>query len=150
MNDTLKDILTIAFILVLVAIWVFIFTADSQNDEASSRKIETMAMMQGNTLIGIASSVYPKAKIMAVVTAYSPKEGCDDPDCITASGEIVKEGMIACPRELKFGTKIKIQDEIYECKDRMAKKYNDRFDIFFSSYESAMEWGIKEETIEIF
>ena len=150
MNDTLKDILTIAFILVLsVAIWVFIITAASQT-ETAPKKTETMAMVQGDTLIGIASSVYPKAKIMAVITAYSPKEGCDDPDCITASGEIVKEGMIACPRELKFGTKIKIQDEIYECKDRMAKKYNDRFDIFFSSYESAMEWGIKEETIEIF
>ena len=46
---------------------------------------------------------------MAVVTAYTSRiEECDGDPFITASGERVRDGGIACPRHLEFGTRIEI------------------------------------------
>ena len=51
--------------------------------------------------------------------------------------------MIACPREVKFGTKVKIGEKVYVCEDRTALRYNGRYDIWHESYEDALEFGIK-------
>ena len=82
-----------------------------------------------------------------VVTAYSSTvDQCDSTPFITANGERVDEGTIACPRYIPFGTIIKIDEEIYICNDRMNTRYAHRFDIWFASREEATEYGkqIKE------
>lgn len=43
---------------------------------------------------------------------------------IMASGKRVYDGAIACPRNLKLGTKVEIDGRIYTCEDR----YNQRLD----------------------
>ena len=71
----------------------------------------------------------------------------DDTPFITASGERVRDGIIACPRYFPFGTKILIGDKIYDCEDRLHPDYIHRFDIWFDSRESALEFG--KQVLEI-
>ena len=76
------------------------------------------------------------------VTAYSSTvDQCDDTPFITASGKRVGYGIIACPRHFPFGTKVLIEDKVYTCEDRMHQDYVNRFDIWFDSRESALEFG---------
>ena len=83
------------------------------------------------------------------VTAYSPQEGCDDPDSIMANGEVVHEGAAACPREIPLGTKIKIGNREFVCEDRLAREYDDRFDLFVWGYQEAKSFGVKNLLVEI-
>ena len=56
------------------------------------------------------------SRIHADVTAYSssPDETWGDP-FVTASGRPVGDGVVACPRRLSFGTKVRIGDRTYTC-----------------------------------
>ena len=77
-----------------------------------------------------------------VVTGYSSTiDQCDSTPFITANGERVDEGTIACPRYIPFGTMVKIDEKIYTCNDRMSSKYAHRFDIWFASREEAKGFG---------
>ena len=76
------------------------------------------------------------------VTGYSSTiDQCDDTPFITASGETVRKGIIACPRYIPFGTKVLIDGKVYTCGDRMHPDYVHRFDIWFPDRESAIEFG---------
>lgn len=88
--------------------------------------------------------------IEAIVTAYSssPDETDEDP-LIMASGEMVYDGAAACPRRIPLGTKIVIAGREYVCEDRLARKYDHRFDLWKASKAEAMEFGIRKEKIEI-
>lgn len=81
-------------------------------------------------------------EIEAVVTAYSSsKEETDETPLIMANGENVRPGVLACPRKFKFGTKFLIGGRVYECTDRMHKKYDSRFDVWMESREKALRFG---------
>jgi 3D (Asp-Asp-Asp) domain-containing protein len=86
----------------------------------------------------------------ATVTAYSssPDETWGDP-FITASGRRVFDGLVACPRKIPFGTKVRIGDRDYECHDRLHPKYDDRFDIWMSSKDEALEFGKQRLRVEV-
>jgi len=77
------------------------------------------------------------------VSAYTsdPNETDDTPN-ITASGTRTRHGVIACPRELPFGTQVEIHGEVYTCEDRMNARYGSGyFDIWMESKEDALNWG---------
>jgi len=83
-------------------------------------------------------------------TAYNalPEQTDDTPE-ITASGKRVKEGIVAnnC---LPFGTKIAVEDQIFEVQDRMNKRYGcNNFDIFMWDYQAAIEFGVQELNYEV-
>jgi 3D (Asp-Asp-Asp) domain-containing protein len=82
------------------------------------------------------------SRFVADITAYSssPDETWGDP-FITASGRRVADGVVACPRRLPFGTKVRIGSRTYTCWDRLHPKYDDRFDIWKPSKEDALEFG---------
>lgn len=72
--------------------------------------------------------------------------------CISkmANGETwqsaVGKNAIACPRELKFGTKIKILGEVYTCKDRgsaIVKTENDEYWVDMLQEEAIVPYGAK-------
>ncbi len=86
----------------------------------------------------------------ATVTAYSssPDETWGDP-FITASGRRVFDGLVACPRALPFGTKVRIGDRTYYCYDRLHRKYDDRFDIWMSTKNAALEFGKRQLLVEV-
>jgi len=92
--------------------------------------------------------------IIASITHYTAESSCHYPKnggCLTASGKIATANITAaCPRKYKFGTKIKIDGKTYECQDRLAKKYDSRFDIFTNeSLKEAFKWGKQSKQIEI-
>lgn len=65
---------------------------------------------------------------------------------VTASGEVVKENhTIACPPNLKFGTKIYIVslERMYTCEDRGAAIKGERLDIYMENVSDAYEFGVK-------
>jgi 3D (Asp-Asp-Asp) domain-containing protein len=92
----------------------------------------------------------PPPGFHATVTAYSssPDETWGDP-LITASGRRVFDGLVACPRALPFGTKVRIEDRTYQCYDRLHRKYDDRFDIWMSTKNAALEFGKRRLLVEV-
>lgn len=63
---------------------------------------------------------------------------------IQANGERTVEGKsIACPKSLKFGTKVKIKEinNTYVCSDRGSKITEGHLDIFFEDLDRALEFG---------
>ena len=111
---------------------------DSENcpvrtDSVESEKSETVESNNGR----VASSV------LATITAY----------CLTgimASGKEVYDGAIACPRNIPLGTKIIIGNMGYTCEDRLAMRYDDRFDIWMSDCNDCMEWGVQKLKVKVY
>jgi len=99
------------------------------------------------------SPILIKEKVNAVVTAYNtvPEQTWGDP-CISASGDNIcgMKNVVACPRSIPLGTWVIIDDTYYQCLDRLAVKYDNRFDISFDKdIQGAKEFGkqIKEVII---
>jgi 3D (Asp-Asp-Asp) domain-containing protein len=99
------------------------------------------------------SPILIKEKVNAVVTAYNtvPEQTWGDP-CISASGDNIcgMKNVVACPRSIPLGTWVIIDDTYYQCLDRLAIKYDNRFDISFDKdIQGAKEFGkqIKEVII---
>jgi len=117
-----------------------------------------MMFVQENSLVAIASPFNPDPQVArelnVVVTAYSSTVmETDDTPFITASGKMVREGIIA-NNLLPFGTKVKIPslygDKIFIVEDRMAERKGDyHFDIWFPSYWEALNFGAKDVIVEV-
>ncbi|MDA1185277.1 MAG: hypothetical protein O2930_11625 [Acidobacteria bacterium] len=125
----------IAFHLVLASAFLWPTTVQVVNVPAAGQDIFLEPDIQG---------------IHATVTAYSssPDETWGDP-FITASGRRVFKGLVACPRALPFGTKVKIGDRTYHCYDRLHRKYDDRFDIWMPSKNAALTFGKRTLVVEV-
>ena len=70
--------------------------------------------------------------LRAFVTGYNTVAGqTDDTPCIAASLAYIcgRTDAVACPRRISLGTYLEIRGAIYVCEDRLAKKYDARFDI---------------------
>ena len=83
------------------------------------------------------------------VTAYCSCEKC----CgkwskynKTANGQTPKQGVTcAASRKIPFGTRLNIQGVgVRIVQDRLAKKYDNRIDIYFSNHNDALKFGKKE------
>ena len=99
------------------------------------------------------SPILIKEQTYATITAYNtvPEQTWGDP-CISASGDNIcgKKNVVACPRSIPLGTWVIIDDIYYQCLDRLAIKYDDRFDISFDKdIQGAKDFGkqIKEVLI---
>ena len=88
--------------------------------------------------------------INAIIYGYSSEVNqTDSTPFITANGTRVRRGIIAnnC---LPFGTKTKVNNEIFEVQDRMNSRYGcEVFDIWFESREEALNWGKRELLINV-
>ncbi|HTZ35222.1 MAG TPA: hypothetical protein VMB84_04305 [Stellaceae bacterium] len=70
--------------------------------------------------------------VHAYVTGYNTVPAqTDDTPCIAASGSNIcgRTDAVACPRRISLGTFLQIRGSTYVCEDRLAKKYDSRFDI---------------------
>jgi 3D (Asp-Asp-Asp) domain-containing protein len=89
-------------------------------------------------------------EMTGVFTAYTASVfQTDSSPMITASNISVRKGIVAnnC---LPFGTKIKVNDAIYEIQDRMNQRYGcDNFDIFMTKYHKAKDFGRQRLKYEI-
>lgn len=88
----------------------------------------------------------------ASVSAYSSSvDETDENPFEMASGKRVYRGAVACPSRYSFGTKVKIDEKVYVCEDRMNKRYREKnyFDIWMESKEKAYEFGRVQFEVEI-
>lgn len=84
----------------------------------------------------------PEQIMITEVSAYTNRvEETDSTPNITANGDTVYEGGIACPRYIDFGTVVEIAGEEYTCNDRMNRRYKHNFDIFMFDYDKAINFG---------
>lgn len=58
-----------------------------------------------------------------------------------ANGEKVHQGAIACSRDIPLGTKIYTSGEIFTCEDRLAKRFDHRFDIWMEDCSKSLDFG---------
>ena len=72
-------------------------------------------------------------------------------DGITASGMLVEEGICACGDEFQLGTLFYLadMDRAFVCMDRGNKITNNRLDLYFTSRERALDFGIGVQTVEV-
>lgn len=85
-------------------------------------------------------------EIMATVTAYNTVTWqTDSTPCIAAGGYICgRTDIVACPRAIPLGTEVMINEKTYVCMDRLALKYDNRFDISFDKdIEGAKHFGAR-------
>jgi hypothetical protein len=72
------------------------------------------------------------SEMRAFVTGYNtvPAQTDSEP-CIAASGANIcgRRDAVACPRKIGLGTVIEINGNTYVCEDRLAKKFDRRFDV---------------------
>ena len=99
------------------------------------------------------SPILIKEQTYATITAYNtvPEQTWGDP-CISASGDNIcgKKNIVACPRSIPLGTWVIIDGEYYQCLDRLALKYDNRFDISFDKdIEGAKEFGKQNKEVII-
>lgn len=94
--------------------------------------------------------VVAKKQINATVYGYNSEVGqTDNSPFITASNQIVRNGIVANNCQ-PFGTKVEIDNKIFEVQDRMNSRYGcNIFDIWFENKQDALNWGKRNKIVTI-
>jgi len=91
--------------------------------------------------------------VVATITAYCACKTCCGPNAkgICANNKPPIQGVtVAGPRVLPLGTTAIIAGHSYTVQDRLAKRYDSRFDIYFAKHSDAKKFGIKtNQTVTI-
>jgi len=131
MKETISSILRFLYVCLLVYLSGKLSYLVGQSDvrAAVNRPVPAVRMMQ--------------------VTAYCPCSKCCGKwaDGITASGHVIQPGdkFCAADHSIPFGTKINIPGYGFvEVKDRGGSVYGNRLDVFFSTHEKALQWGVQD------
>lgn len=102
--------------------------------------------------------VAPDIKTVKYITAYQTyygHESCINKGCITASGNVAREGTVACPRNIKLGTTVWVDNNPLVCTDRYATWVDNirdypTFDIWTENSEAwSLAQGIKKVTVGV-
>lgn len=88
------------------------------------------------------------------ITAYCPCEKCCGrfADGVTASGHRIQPGdkFVAAPKEIPFGTILDVPGYgRVPVLDRGGAIKVNRLDVFFSSHQAALDWGVKYLKVKI-
>jgi 3D (Asp-Asp-Asp) domain-containing protein len=174
MNKSLKkSILKLLFLTFSVAIFGILFESHlvfgekAENNALTENLIrdisenldKELVISQENSLLSISNPNDPEPRLVetltVTVTAYSSTVlETDESPYFTASGAHVRDGTVAS-NLLPFGTKIKIPelygDKTFVVEDRLHwSAGKDKIDIWFPSYQEALNFGVKKTYIEIF
>ena len=122
---------------------------------ASEELSDKLIMVEQNSLLSVSSPGQSESKKMKVViTAYSSTVWqTDSTPFVTAAGTEVRDGIIA-NNLLPFGTRVRIPElygnKIFVVEDRMnyTKGYY-HVDVWFPSYDEALDFGAKRTYIEV-
>ncbi len=159
-NFWLKEAIIMLIILVLAlnipikevsATWSYDDIVALANNKPENQQ-NSLMVIGGDSLMGANASLPPRM-ITVILTAYSSTpDQTDDTPFITASNTCVHDGIVAA-NFLAFGTKVKIPslfgDKVFTVEDRMAKKHNDKIDIWFPERYLAKNFGIQEADVII-
>lgn len=112
----------------------------------------SLMVISGDSLMGVNASLLPKMMTVVLTGYSSTPDQTDSTPFITASNSRVRDGVVAA-NFLAFGTKVKIPgifgDKVFIVEDRMAKKHNDKMDIWFPERYLAKNFGVKEADVII-
>lgn len=114
------------------------------------QKAEQNSLIESNPEIPVNSR-------FATLTAYNSEAAqCDGDPCTTASGfNVCKHGIedTVAANFLPLGTKIKIPelfgDRVFTVRDRTARKYGDRVDVWMIEKQDALQFGKKNAHIVV-
>lgn len=90
--------------------------------------------------------------LTAIITAYCACKVCCGPNAkgINATGnKPIENHSIAASRSISFGSKIRIGGKEYTVDDRLAKRYDGRFDIYMRDHREAKKFGIRTNKVII-
>lgn len=90
--------------------------------------------------------------ISATITAYCACTICCGPRATgtNAANRRPQQGIsIAAPRSIPLGSQVIIGTNTYKVDDRTARKYDGRFDVYFTSHQAAKQFGIKTQQVTI-
>jgi 3D (Asp-Asp-Asp) domain-containing protein len=116
--------------------------------------VDTLATIKGTALMSVHQPLISIIKVYEIfVTGYSSSvDETDSTPFITASGETVRDGIVAT-NFLPFNTKIKIPEifgnKIFVVKDRMNRRFTDKMDIWFASKDLAKQFGKKKLQVQV-
>ena len=82
----------------------------------------------------------------AIITAYCACQVCCGHAAkgLTASGQKPQEGVtVAASRVYPLGSTLHYNGHTYIIQDRLAKRYDNRVDVYFNSHLKAKQFGIK-------
>lgn len=145
-DDSKRSKLWILIIIILLTIYGFCMdysVRDSQVKEttlgdtvisAVSSPMFVPTQIYGTYMVVQEKAYNPKLiTLLATTTAYNSVEWqTDSTPCVGAGGYICgMKNVVACPRRISLGKEIFIDGVPYVCMDRLAEKYDDRFDLFF-------------------
>lgn len=89
----------------------------------------------------------------AILTAYCACKICCGHNAtgLAANGRPPVEGVtIAASRSIPLGSTVIWRGRRYSVQDRLARKYDQRFDVYFTNHQKAKQFGIhKNETLTI-
>lgn len=123
---------------------------ERKRQEEELRRQEELRKQQeeqvNQVVINRGGEVHNGRAVPIEVSWYCGCNSCTPGGGITASGKQISEGMIACPCNIPFNTKILIDGVIYTCEDRggYIQYTNDgtmRVDIYTESHKTALERG---------
>ena len=125
----------------------------TDEDETEVLEINTLVKDNEGNPVGLIQ----EEKITRIVTAYnSVPWQTDDTPCIGAFGDdlcvLHKVGDLSCAADLEYGTKLWIPPFQNWCtvRDRMARKFKDRVDLFMGDdIEGAKKFGKQKLTLTI-
>lgn len=121
-------------------------------------------VMPGTVLVADTSIVVEEIKpvepervvvqtLTATVTGFNTVPWqTDNTPCIAASGDDIcgRNDVVACPRVFPLYTQVRINEKVYTCLDRLAMKYDYRFDISFDKdIQAALNWGKQRVQVDI-
>ena len=91
--------------------------------------------------------------VEVTVTAYSSRVSeTDDDPYTTAAGTTVRTGVVAA-NWLPLGTKVRIPeifgDQVFTVEDRMARKNQNKLDVWFPDTGDALRFGVRRTRVEI-
>ena len=144
------NLIVIKIIVYAIAFGLIILAFQLARVDSKDNRPETHNQFYETTLVDWMG--YRGNEIIAEATKYNPvRSQTDDDPLITASGKKVREGIVACPEWLPFGTKIEYDGVTYICEDRMAERYRDKncFDFLTLDMAEAINFGRKVVIIRI-
>ena len=89
---------------------------------------------------------------LALVSAYCACKLCCGPLAHNrcADGSRPVQGItVAASRKIPLGTKVVIGRQQFVVRDRLALRYDDRFDIYFASHAAAKKFGVRRLEVRI-
>ncbi len=124
---------------------LFVQASGLPDENTSSKTSKSTTANKANLAIA--------SKKVVTVTAYSSTpDQTDDSPFITANGTYVRDGIVAC-NFLPFGTQIRFPDafgdKVFTVTDRMNKRHNDKIDIWMTSRDAAIKFGVKKLAVEV-